>query len=181
MACGTETGGSSKCGWKARLCVLWIMLKLMGVYNIRSTLAFKNALQLLLWLSVCMCTSTSCLLYPLGLSWWEWKAQQWLCVLELPASAQLVSWDVHRPVPWYSARMKALSISCLAGKDQVNPELSDRISWDWWMIPLLLLLYNTKINHCLDMKACKVINILAIKFYCSVLNVNKWTKSSAWN
>lgn len=27
------------------------MLKLMGVYNIPSTLAFKNALQLLLWLS----------------------------------------------------------------------------------------------------------------------------------
>lgn len=31
------------------------------------------------------------------------------------------------------------------------------------------------------MKACKVINILAIKFYCSVLSVNKRAKSSAWN
>lgn len=29
------------------------------------------------------------------------------------------------------------------------------------------------------MKACEVINILAIKFYCSILNVNKLAKSFA--
>lgn len=42
MACGTETGAASKHGWKAHLCVSWIMLKLMGVDNIQSTLALKK-------------------------------------------------------------------------------------------------------------------------------------------